>query len=63
MNQTIKHGGNAIFVWSCMTSCGISYIYKIDEKMKQDLYLSILQDKFINIIEWYSFNLFFFVIF
>ena len=44
MNQTIKHGGGGIFVWGCMISCGTHYTCKIEGKIIQALYLSILQD-------------------
>ena len=56
VNQTIKHGGGAIFVWDCMTSCGISYMCKIERKMKQELYLNILKDELMDTIKLYHFN-------
>ena len=56
VNQIVKYGGGAIFVWGCMTSCGIGYMYKIEGKMKQDLYLTILKDELMDIIKLYHFN-------
>ena len=43
VSQIVKHGGGAIFVWGCMTSCGMDYMCKIEGKMAQALYLIILQ--------------------
>jgi hypothetical protein len=37
--QRVKHGGGAIFVWDCMTSCGMGYMCKIDGKVTQAHYL------------------------
>ena len=44
-------------MWGCMTSCGISYMCKIEGKMKQDLYLSILKDEPMDTIKLHHFNL------
>ena len=57
VGRTDKHEGGAIFVWNCMTSHGTGYMCKIEEKMTQVLYLSILQDGVTKTIEWYCFNL------
>jgi hypothetical protein len=56
VSQTFKHGGGANFVWGCMTSSGMGYMCKIEGKMTQTLYLSILQDWVMKTIEWYHFN-------
>ena len=56
VSQTVKHGGGAIFVWGCMTSSGMGYMCKIEGKMKQDLYLRILQDELMDTIKLYHFN-------
>ena len=56
VSQIVKHEGNAIFVWVCMTSCSIDYMYKTERKMKQDLYFSILKDRLKDIITLYHFN-------
>ena len=53
VSQTIKHGGGAIFVRGCMTSHGMGYMCKIEGKMAQALYCSILQDGVMKTIEWY----------
>jgi hypothetical protein len=56
VSQIIRHVGGAIYVWSCMTSDGIGYMCKIEKKMTQALYLSILQDGVTKTIEWYCFS-------
>ena len=56
VSQTVKHGGGAIFVWGSMTSHGMGYICNVEGNTTQDLYLSILQDEVMKIIEWYRFN-------
>ena len=56
MSQTIKYGGGVIFLRGCMPSHGMGYICKIEGKMTQALYLSILQDGVKKTIEWYHFN-------
>ena len=38
-----------------MTSRGMGYMHKIERKMKQTLYLSILQDEVMKTIERYCF--------
>ena len=55
-NQRVKHGGGAISVWDCMTSCGMGYMCKIEGQMAHALYLSILQDGAMKKIKWYCFN-------
>ena len=56
VSRTVIHGGGAIFVLHCMTSCGMGYMCKIKGEMTQVLYLSILQDGGMKTIEWYRFN-------
>ena len=56
MSRTIKYEGGAMFVRGCMTCRGMGYMCKIEGKMTQALYLSILQDEVMKTIEWYHFN-------
>jgi hypothetical protein len=56
VSQIIKHGGGVIFMWGWMTSCDMGCMCKIEGKMTQNLYLSILQDGVMKTIEWYYFN-------
>ena len=45
-----------------MSSHGMGYMCKIKEKMKQDLYLRILQDELMDTIKLYHFNSFHIII-
>ena len=56
VSKIIKHGGGAVFVWGCVTSCGMGSVCKIEEKVTQALYLSILQDGVMKTIEWLCFK-------
>ena len=51
VSQTIKHASGAIFVWGRMTSRGMDYVCKIEGRMTQALYLTILQDGVMKTIE------------
>ena len=42
VNQTINYEVGAIFVWGCMTSCGMGHMCKIEGKMTQALYFKRL---------------------
>ena len=53
IKQTVKHGGGSIMIWGCMTARGSGYMCKIDNKMDQHLYLSILKDELNETIRWY----------
>jgi transposase len=44
VQQTVKHGGGSIKLWSCITYDGVGYIVKIDDTLDKDLYLSILHE-------------------
>ena len=41
VQQTVKHGGGNIKLWSCITWEGPGYIVKIDDILDKDLYLVI----------------------
>jgi len=56
VKPTIKHGGGGLMVWGCMTSKGVGYLCKIEGKMDQHLYKSILEDDLLNTIDFYSLN-------
>ena len=51
MSQAIKHEGGVIFVWGCMTSGGAGCMCKIERRMIEALYLSILHDGVMKTIE------------
>ena len=50
------HVSGAIFLWDCTTNRGMGYMCKIKGKMTQALYLRILRDGVMKIIEWYHFQ-------
>ncbi len=56
VKSTIKHGGGGLMVWGCMTSKGVGDLCKINGKMDQHLYKSILEDELLNTIDFYSLN-------
>lgn len=57
VNTTIKHGGGGLMVWGCMTSKGVGYLCKIDGRMDQLLYKSILEEDLMNTIDFYDLDL------
>ena len=56
VKQTLKHGGGSIMIWGCMTAEGPGYMRKIDGKMDQYLYKTILEDDLIKTIEFFEFE-------
>jgi hypothetical protein len=48
VQQTIKHGGGNVMVWSCITWEGVGFITKIDTTMDKHLYLDILKEDLVN---------------
>ena len=49
--RQLKHGGGAILVWGCMTSCDMGYMFKIEGTTTQTLYLGNLQDGVMETLE------------
>ena len=56
VQQTVKHGGGNIKLWSCITWEGPGYIVKIDDVLDKDLYLTILKDDLKQTVEEYGIN-------
>ena len=54
ISGTVKFGGGSLMVWGCMTPQGLGYMCKIDGRMDAELYTSILQDKFLETVEFYG---------
>jgi DDE superfamily endonuclease/Transposase len=54
VKQTVKHGGGSIMIWGCMTWYGTGYMCKIEGRMDQHLYRSILEDELIQTIDYYQ---------
>jgi transposase len=56
VQQTRKHGGGGIMIWSCITSEGVGYLCHIEVNMTQDVYLEILGDELKQTIDCYGFD-------
>ena len=54
VSGTVKFGGGSLMVWGCMTPQGVGYMCKIDGRMDAELYTSILQDEFLETVEFYG---------
>jgi len=57
VQQTVKHGGGNIKLWSCITYDGVGYIAKIDDTLDKDLYLSILKEDLRATVNEYGIDL------
>lgn len=57
IQQTVKHGGGSIMIWGCMTADGPGNMCKIEGIMDQHLYKSILQEDFLETVDWYGLEL------
>lgn len=56
VNQTIKHGGGSVMIWSCITWEGVGYLVFIDSTMDKHLYKSILEEDLIESMKYYDIN-------
>ena len=54
VQQTVKHGGGNIKLWSCITVHGVGYIVKIDENLDKTLYQNILEEDLMRSVEEYA---------
>jgi hypothetical protein len=53
-SQNVRH---SIMAWGCMTAHGPGYMCKIDGKMDQELYKSILEDELWQTIDYYGMDI------
>lgn len=53
VQQTRKHGGGNIMIWSCITWQGVGFVVKVDGIMDQALYKNILEDDLLNSMDEY----------
>jgi transposase len=51
---TVKFGGGSLMMWGCMTSHGVGYACRIDGRMDAALYTHVLDEEFLNTIEYYG---------
>lgn len=54
VNQTVKHGGGNIKLWSCITTKGVGYLVKIKEKLTKELYKQILEEDLFGTFDYYD---------
>ncbi|KAG0971507.1 hypothetical protein G6F29_014097 [Rhizopus arrhizus] len=54
VQQTVKHGGGNIMVWSCITWEGVGWIVDVGHHMNSEAYLEALKDDLLKIMESYG---------
>lgn len=51
---TVKFGGGSIMIWSCFTNDGVGYEKLIMGTMDSKVYISILQEQYLETLEYYG---------
>jgi len=51
---TVKFGGGGLMMWACATSQGVGYACRIDGGLDGQLYTHILDDEFLQTLEYYG---------
>ncbi|KAG1080113.1 hypothetical protein G6F42_023464 [Rhizopus arrhizus] len=54
VQQTVKHGGGNIMVWSSITWEGVGWIVDVGHRMNSEAYLEALKDDLLKIMESYG---------
>lgn len=54
VQQTVKHGGGNLNVWSCITWSRVGYIVKLEGNMTKDVYETILEEDLMKTISDYA---------
>ncbi|EIE78118.1 hypothetical protein RO3G_02822 [Rhizopus delemar RA 99-880] len=54
VQQTVKHGGGNIMVWSCLTWEGVGWIVDVGHCMNSEGYLEVLKDDLLKTMESYG---------
>jgi hypothetical protein len=54
VKNTVKFGGGSVMVWGCMTAQGAGYATHIDGHMDAELYARILDDKFLQTLDYFG---------
>ena len=52
IESTIKHNGGSLMVWGCITYQGVGYLCRIDGGLDAELYCSILEEEFLNTLDF-----------
>ena len=45
IDPTLKYGGGSDMIWGCMTTEGVGYMCRIDDRIDSQLYTEILDDR------------------
>ena len=53
---TVKFGGGSLMVWGCFTAKGVGYMTKIEGSLNAELYTKILDDEFLQTLEYYGYK-------
>ncbi|EIE79985.1 hypothetical protein RO3G_04690 [Rhizopus delemar RA 99-880] len=54
VQQTVKHGGGNIMVWSCITWEGVGWIVDVGHRMNSEGYLEVLKDDLLKTMKSYG---------
>ncbi|EIE87955.1 hypothetical protein RO3G_12666 [Rhizopus delemar RA 99-880] len=54
VQQTVKHGGGNIMVWSCLTWEGVGWIVDVGHRINSEGYLEVLKDDLLKTMESYG---------
>ncbi|KAG0776883.1 hypothetical protein G6F16_013660 [Rhizopus arrhizus] len=54
VQQTVKHGGGNIMVWSSITWEGVGWIVDVGHRMNSEAYLEVLKDDLLKTMESYG---------
>jgi hypothetical protein len=52
----IKLGGGSLILWGCFTAKGVGYMVKIEGSLNAELYTKILDDEFLQTLEYYGYK-------
>jgi len=52
----VKFGEGSLMAWGCFTAKGVGYMTKIEGSLNAELYTKILDDEFIQTLEYYGYK-------
>ena len=56
LQPTVKHGGESVVVWGCLTADGMGNLVRIEGNINVLLYQKILSEDLIATLEWYGYK-------